>query len=498
MDRIARAIAQARSRTATVVVAASNSSTKGKQAADYVCDGVADDVEINAAIAQVATLGGKVSLFEGTFNIASSINITASNIVLEGQGMGTVLRLADGANTSVIVATGSTQTTPYYIYYDSIKNLRIDGNKANQTGISHGIFFNTWVGLSAIKGVDVKNCLTSGIMLYGTQITQFYGPDEAISSGNGCVHITITETSVRTSGNDNIHVEKSDAVKIVNCPYIYGAGNAGIYLDTSPSFMISDVYIPGLVGVSQQGLYIHNSSNGQVARVNSLNGLNNFLLDSNSNNNSFNSCFAEGSLDSSLKIVTSTYNEFVSCNFPSSRTNSIEISGGAYNRFISCNINNASVSTTNTYSHVYLHTTSILNTFINCTIKKLDGTQLAKYAIYETDTSNYNRFVHCYFWPAYYGTATVSMVGANSQVKNNFYYITENKGTAIVASGSTSIVVTHGLSITPNIQDIIVTPTNNPTNAVKYWVSNITSTQFTINTSADPGTSTATFAWQIN
>ena len=50
---------------ATFVVAASDS--KNKEKADYVCDGVDDQVEIQAAIDALPVSGGKISLSEGFF-----------------------------------------------------------------------------------------------------------------------------------------------------------------------------------------------------------------------------------------------------------------------------------------------------------------------------------------------------------------------------------------------------------------------------------------------
>lgn len=78
----------------------------------------------------------------------------------------------------------------------------------------------------------------------------------------------------------------------------------------------------------------------------------------------------------------------------------------------------------------------------------------------------------------------------------NVGFASEANGTATIASGTTSIVVTHGLGITPALKDIRVTPTNNLGSAAKFWVSSPTSTQFTINVNVDPGATTATFAWE--
>lgn len=76
-------------------------------------------------------------------------------------------------------------------------------------------------------------------------------------------------------------------------------------------------------------------------------------------------------------------------------------------------------------------------------------------------------------------------------------YCDENNGSGTIASGSTSVVITHGLGQTPQARNISITPTGNPTNDPgNMWVSSITSTQFTINCRADPGAGGLTFEWQ--
>ncbi len=72
-----------------------------------------------------------------------------------------------------------------------------------------------------------------------------------------------------------------------------------------------------------------------------------------------------------------------------------------------------------------------------------------------------------------------------------------NSGAATVLNGNTTVTVTHGLGITPSINDIHVTPTNNLGSATKFWVSGPGATTFTINVDANPGAGTATFSWMI-
>jgi hypothetical protein len=85
--------------------------------------------------------------------------------------------------------------------------------------------------------------------------------------------------------------------------------------------------------------------------------------------------------------------------------------------------------------------------------------------------------------------------GTNTILRNNIGWVTESNGVATVASGSTTIAVNHGLSETPALNTISVTPTNSLGTAAKFWISGVGATQFTINVDADPGATTATFAW---
>ena len=86
--------------------------------------------------------------------------------------------------------------------------------------------------------------------------------------------------------------------------------------------------------------------------------------------------------------------------------------------------------------------------------------------------------------------------GTSTIIRNNVGFITENKGTATINSGSTSATVTHGLSYTPTAAECTVTWTENPTNDPgNWWLSGITSTQFTVNVRSDPGASNLDFGW---
>jgi hypothetical protein len=83
---------------------------------------------------------------------------------------------------------------------------------------------------------------------------------------------------------------------------------------------------------------------------------------------------------------------------------------------------------------------------------------------------------------SFLGTLTIENTNGSTSInaKNNVGHVTENSGTGTVTAGLTSVVVTHGLSVTPTLAKIRLTPQDNLSGRA-IWVSTATSTQFTIN-----------------
>ncbi len=116
--------------TANISIAPSDANQYIKDISNYVCDGTADDVEINAA---TSATDGRIFLHAGTFNIAASVTVD-DNDLLEGAGEATILSLVNSSDCDVIQNSdqsgGNTNIT--------LKNFRIIGNKANNTS-GHGV-----------------------------------------------------------------------------------------------------------------------------------------------------------------------------------------------------------------------------------------------------------------------------------------------------------------------------------------------------------------------
>lgn len=83
---------------------------------------------------------------------------------------------------------------------------------------------------------------------------------------------------------------------------------------------------------------------------------------------------------------------------------------------------------------------------------------------------------------------TLVNTGTANKITSNSGYVTENSGTATILNGTTSIVVAHGLSLTPTIGKFSINP-DIPTNApLNFKVTdNATATHVWFQVSADPG-----------
>jgi len=203
---------------ATRIVAAVNSqnttcvgATCSNPRADYSCNGIDDQQEINRAINDLPAGGGAVYPLEGTYNISTTLLegetlngiVPHNNTAIIGTGRGTVLRVASGASgVNVINASSITGIL--------ISQLMIDGN--SKTGSNNSGIYFTFVTNSKIDKVWVENMSNSGIRL--------------LTSSNN----TITNNNVQGNYQEGIHLNSSSANNTISHNYMESNGNRGIHI----------------------------------------------------------------------------------------------------------------------------------------------------------------------------------------------------------------------------------------------------------------------------
>ena len=297
---------------ATFVVAANDS--LHKERADYVCDGVDDQVEINNAL--TAANGGRVRLLEGIYIIDDSINLGSHN-TLEGVGAATKLKVPNEFDNSIhIIDMGSYQ-------YCTVANLFIDGNKDNQSaGNQQGIYMNggshhkiinlflyniygvegNGIFVAGIPadvliqgnilrhiqddGMDINGIIKSriignyiddigshtghnGIDTEGAEYCTFSGNVIGNCADNGLEleqegttppltrYCTVTGNTIYNSGGDGIHMRSGGYNSVVG-NVIKASGRYGIYLTKTPNGGTAEHNIISnnlIVGSTSEGIY---------------------------------------------------------------------------------------------------------------------------------------------------------------------------------------------------------------------------------------------------
>jgi hypothetical protein len=146
-------------RTATLVVAASNATAAEKAGADYVCDGTADEVQIQAAIDALPATGGSVVLSDGTFNTSTQI-YSQFGLTLRGQGKGTIIKATagfTGGGDGMISLYNRTSLRGNTSGNDvTIADLTLDGNALVVTHL-YLRGYDAYVKNTHVRGVWFKN-----------------------------------------------------------------------------------------------------------------------------------------------------------------------------------------------------------------------------------------------------------------------------------------------------------------------------------------------------
>ena len=179
---------------------------------DYLCDGTADEVEINAAIQALRSTGGEVVLLDGQYNLAGAIIVDKDNVTLTG----------NGANTKLIRGFTSTSDIPAMIFvnadYCTIRNLYLDGMNGNYTDSNqNGICTGSSVQYAMIEGNTIISCAGAGVRIQynnNNVIKNLFRFDEyAIRVYNGSKNTVIGNTC--RMGNYGIQLAAADGNAVV-------------------------------------------------------------------------------------------------------------------------------------------------------------------------------------------------------------------------------------------------------------------------------------------
>lgn len=367
----------------------------------WVCDGINDEAEINAAINASA---GLVIASGGRFNIATPV-LPINGTTLEGQGFGTEFFLVDNANCHVIYVYGLVAKSNI-----TIRNLRINGNKTNQptkppaVDNLNGIMLERTVTNSVIENCWVHDCRDLGIVPWGIgaaicqgiiirgNICYNQGRD-GIGVDNACIDITIVNNICNGNGDWGIGVG-------ISCSEITIVGNIcnenenGLYLAVG---CIRHSLIGNICeNNTAAGIWLENACNdnvisGNVFRYNGARGVD---LRTNCERNIIsNNIISENRNYAGIGLTTGcNENVIVGNTIYLNQYYGIRVYASLRNIIQGNKILDNGQKTTNTYDGILLDGTSTHNTIIGNTIRST-AAPLHRYCIGEDAAADNNNVI---------------------------------------------------------------------------------------------------------
>ncbi|MHA1370483.1 MAG: hypothetical protein ACTSRA_12320, partial [Promethearchaeota archaeon] len=485
-----------------ISIAAYNASARSKAAADFVCDGTDDQEEINRAIQELTggspispRIGGGIVLSEGRFNISDTI-VVDRGIHLEGvSSQATELYLVSGSNCNMIEIGPNSDGNPHAL--NIFERFKMNGNYTGNTGTVWAIvqkdetaggidirFFDIWfdsISTGAIYLVGYWNhhiewCTfehITGTAIHFAPATTIEYPSLVHINHNMAMVVEnfITQDTGAQPKKINIianHIKASkDVVDLaawyVDCSHNYiecvcDANNTynvwNIDLDKySTSTICKNITINDnmIVCAANKPKHLLEVKGTQYVQALSFCG-----------NKSWDVPYGAATYAVNIHSTGRSEEIQINDNILYTPGNGIYVDN-FYNLYIKNNI----LSAGSGYHEIVWGSTGGLNPVVvgNKLTRGISGT-----------------------WP--------SAAGYEPIVKENLGYVTEAQGTATIVSGTTSIDVSHGLDITPEAGDVVVTPVNTWGSMTSFYVGNYTSTTFTIYANTDPGKD-VTFAWFV-
>lgn len=274
-----------RARTTTVTVGPPGSHS------DYICDGTADESEINSAITAVYSAGGgRVLIRAGTYQINSRV-IPQNNVHIQGEGMfSTILAATSGLRAGVIDnrAESSISTPTIGVI---LSDFQIDGTNF-ATAVDHSLYYkgvnsNVWtdckiynlyvhhttatgIGVDGLLRTTIDHCIVKNCGTQWTGAVLGFNGIGIAAGGQTNESFVVSNCFVESSGNNDYLLEVDDTATTGYASYMFthnvsvNAGRAGFRNSGAPncSFVNNTAYNSGQYDTnsSSSGIYLVNAS----------------------------------------------------------------------------------------------------------------------------------------------------------------------------------------------------------------------------------------------
>lgn len=227
-----------------IYTVASSTATATIQAqCNFVCDGTADEVQINQALVL-----GNVQLTDGDYTIAAAIAMNVPGHMLSGTGYGADMTGAGGGTINRGFGTRIMPVAGYGGSYvidcqqvvtrpagkTTIKNLTVDGVSRGTT--VQGIHMRSFQ--FSIEGVEVRRMTSHGINLHG------YSTAEIAGTGWATYDSRIYDCHVENCAGSGLYFQNGTDVMVADCVFNTNTGS-GFEHDGGASVQMVNVHCYG-------------------------------------------------------------------------------------------------------------------------------------------------------------------------------------------------------------------------------------------------------------
>ena len=227
---------------------------------DYLCDGTADDVEINAAIQALPATGGQILILDGTYIITASITIDKIGVTLRGNGTATILQRNWNSSTVEGVITITAMDGGV-----TVQNIQIRGGKQSYTNTNNiGILLKNTQDNTITENICNDNS-GNGIHLESTQDSTI--TENTCNNNYSGIFLsvvdntTITGNTCSDSGIAGIHLSDANSNNTITGNTCNNNNYYGIYLSSSSD---NNTITGNTCNNSSSGIRLSSSSNNTV------------------------------------------------------------------------------------------------------------------------------------------------------------------------------------------------------------------------------------------
>jgi parallel beta-helix repeat protein len=462
-----------------------------------VVGGSDSTTEMQACI--TASYGSKIKLPPGTIT-CTNLTITGE-LEIEGAGYTrSILQQKTAATgTFITVATTSSKHIVFRAFDCAGVATGDDCIALTSTLTSGTHFIDMLVVLAGRDGISIRSTADDNTVILNTIVESCVRDGISFASGAvsgsviGCRLNLNARYGVYATGNTN-----GPGHRIIG--NAFGGGVAGIHVLDQNHCQISDNQI---ILASTHGIWLKGaqqcSVTGNASRSNTLDGI---MLETGSQGSNYNTIadnVCSYNTRRGINLDTSPNGNTIRGNIITANGESgLRLNNAGYNSIIGNQIFNNGI-TTAPKAGIYIDdggtgaasNNRIIGNYISDVGAGNQTTGIYNDASASNTTIIGNEIA---------ATTEVNIVGGSVlYARDNIGWVTQNSGNSSIASGATSVTISHGLDVTPEAHDFHMRQSGATSNPCYISaITSITSTQFTVNCNTDPGASALPFEWAVS